>query len=59
MHPRAAVRALGDRVLAATGQVLSDDAAVLCLDWHGGHGRARESTYGAQQDRATQPHAAW
>ena len=43
LHPREAVRALADRVLEATGNALSDDATVLCLDWHGGHGRDRDS----------------
>ena len=55
LHPREAVRALADRVLAATGHELSDDATVLCLDWHGGHGRDRESMHGADQSRAS-PH---
>ena len=55
LHPREAVRALADMVLAATGHELSDDATVLCLDWHGGHGRSRESVHGAEQSRAS-PH---
>jgi serine phosphatase RsbU (regulator of sigma subunit) len=55
LHPREVVQALADRVLAATGQALSDDATVLCLDWHGGHGRDRESVHGAEQVRASQP----
>jgi serine phosphatase RsbU (regulator of sigma subunit) len=55
LHPREAVRALADRVLDATGNALSDDATVLCLDWHGGHGRDRDSIYGAEQGRASQP----
>jgi serine phosphatase RsbU (regulator of sigma subunit) len=53
LHPREAVRALADRVLAATGHALSDDATVLCLDWHGGHGRDREGVHGAEQSRAS------
>ena len=40
LHPREAVRALADCVLDATGGELSDDATVLCLDWHGGHDAA-------------------
>ena len=55
LHPREAVRALADRVLDATGDALSDDATVLCLDWHGGHGRKRDSTHGAEQGRVSQP----
>ena len=56
LHPREAVRALADRVLDATGTGLSDDATVLCLDWHGGHGRDRDSIQGADQGRASGPH---
>ncbi len=53
LHPREAVRALADRVLEATGQALSDDATVLCVDWHGGHGRDRETMHGAEPGRAS------
>ena len=53
LHPREAVRALADCVLDATGGELSDDATVLCLDWHGGHGRDRDSIHGAEQGRAS------
>jgi len=53
LHPREAVRVLADRVLEATGHALSDDATVLCLDWHGGHGRDRDSAHGAEQGRAS------
>lgn len=55
LHPREAVRALADRVLEETGGKLDDDATVLCLDWHGGHGRERNSQHGADQDRASEP----
>jgi serine phosphatase RsbU (regulator of sigma subunit) len=55
LHPREAVRALADRVLEETGDELKDDATVLCLDWHGGHGRDRDSHHGAEQERASQP----
>ena len=55
LHPREAVRAMADRALEATGQDLSDDATVLCLDWHGGHGRDRASVQGAEQMRASKP----
>ncbi len=55
LHPREAVRALADRVLEATDETLSDDATVLCLDWHGGHGRDREGLHGAEQARASRP----
>jgi len=44
LHAREAAAALADAVLAATGQSLSDDATVLCLDWYGGHGQDRDST---------------
>jgi serine phosphatase RsbU (regulator of sigma subunit) len=55
LHPREAVRALADRVLGATDHVLRDDATVMCLDWHGGHGRERDSPHGAEQGRASRP----
>jgi serine phosphatase RsbU (regulator of sigma subunit) len=53
LHPREAVRALADLVLEASGNGLSDDATVLCVDWHGQHGRDRESQHGAEQGRAS------
>ncbi len=55
LHPREAVRALADRVLEATGHALKDDATVLCLDWHGDHGRDRETLHGAEPGRASDP----
>jgi hypothetical protein len=54
LHPREAVRALADRVLDATQRELSDDATVMCLDWHGGHGRDRATLHGAEPGRASQ-----
>ena len=36
-----------------SGGVLSDDATVLILDWHGGHGNNRHTTAGAEQLRAS------
>ena len=55
LHPREAVRALADQVLRAAGGDLSDDATVLCLDWHGEHGRSRAGSHGADQGRASRP----
>jgi serine phosphatase RsbU (regulator of sigma subunit) len=55
LHPREAVRMMADRVLEATGDTLNDDATVLCLDWHGGHGHDRDSVHGAEPARASQP----
>ena len=55
LHPRETVRALADRVLEETGNELNDDATVLCLDWHGEHGRDRNSHHGAEQKRASEP----
>jgi serine phosphatase RsbU (regulator of sigma subunit) len=52
LHPREAVRALADRVLHEVGPELSDDATVMCLDWHGGHGRDRDTVHGADTSRA-------
>jgi serine phosphatase RsbU (regulator of sigma subunit) len=54
LHPREAVRAMADRALEATGHALSDDATVLCVDWHGGHGRERGSVHGAEPMRASE-----
>lgn len=55
LHPREAVAALADSVLAATGRALSDDATVLCLDWYGGHGQHRTASQGADAARASAP----
>lgn len=55
LHPREAVAALADSVLAATGHALSDDATVLCLDWYGEHGQDRSTTEGADVVRASNP----
>ena len=54
LHPREAARALADRVLQETGNKLDDDATLLCLDWHGGHGRSY-SHHGAEGNRASRP----
>jgi serine phosphatase RsbU (regulator of sigma subunit) len=47
LHPREATRALADLVIAASGGVLADDAALLVLDWHGHHGTPRRTVAGA------------
>ena len=57
LHPREAVRALADRVLEATNNELEDDATILCLDWHGGHGEDRDSHHGAERERASEAFA--
>ena len=53
LHPREVVRALADSALDAAGHQLSDDATVLCLDWHGTHGRERSVVSGADPHRAS------
>ncbi len=53
LHPREAVRTLADLVLQHCGQTLADDATVMVLDWHGGHGTPRRTTAGAEQWRAS------
>jgi serine phosphatase RsbU (regulator of sigma subunit) len=53
LHPREAVRALADSALQATGHALSDDATVLCLDWHGQHQHDRRTVSGADPERAS------
>lgn len=57
LHPRELVRVLGDLVLAAAGSTgtLPDDACLLVLDWHGGHGDARRTSAGADPQRASVP----
>jgi serine phosphatase RsbU (regulator of sigma subunit) len=49
MHPREAVQHLIRAVLKSTGGQLKDDAAVMCLDWHGGSPRLRTSHSGADR----------
>jgi serine phosphatase RsbU (regulator of sigma subunit) len=53
LHPREAVAALADSVLAATGHALSDDATVLCLDWYADHEQERDASRGADVMRAS------
>jgi serine phosphatase RsbU (regulator of sigma subunit) len=55
LHPREVVRALADSALEATGHALSDDATVLCLDWHGTHEQGRSVVSGADRERASDP----
>jgi serine phosphatase RsbU (regulator of sigma subunit) len=55
LHARETTRRLADRVLAATGHLLADDATLLVLDWHGGRGReeaTRDTVAGADARRA-------
>jgi serine phosphatase RsbU (regulator of sigma subunit) len=53
LHPRETTRSLADMVLAASGPDLADDATLLILDWHGGHGDARVTVAGAERSYAT------
>jgi serine phosphatase RsbU (regulator of sigma subunit) len=55
LHPREVVRTLADLVLEAAGPTLADDACLLVLDWHGGHGDTRHTTAGADPSRASAP----
>ncbi len=55
LHPRELVRALADRALEATGHQLSDDATILCLDWHGTHDQERVVVNGADPERSGNP----
>jgi serine phosphatase RsbU (regulator of sigma subunit) len=50
LHPREAVQHLTQAIYAATDGKLIDDATAMCLDWHGGPVRHRNSSSGA--DRA-------
>jgi serine phosphatase RsbU (regulator of sigma subunit) len=47
MHPRETTRRLADLILEVTGPTLADDATLLVLDWHGHHGRDRDTVAGA------------
>ena len=49
MHSRQAVQHLIRAVLKGTGGQLKDNAAVMCLDWHGGSPRLRASDSGADR----------
>jgi serine phosphatase RsbU (regulator of sigma subunit) len=51
LHPRETTRRLADNVLEATGPHLADDATLLVLDWHGHHGRDRDTFAGADVER--------
>jgi serine phosphatase RsbU (regulator of sigma subunit) len=55
LHPREVVLELGAAVLAATGGDLRDDATLVCLDWHGGPPRLRDTALGADHGRASAP----
>ena len=47
MHPREAVQHLVQMILEAAGGKLKDDAAAMCLDWHGGPPRERSTDSGS------------
>ena len=47
MHPREAVQHFVKTILEAAGGELKDDAAAMCLDWHGGPPRQRKTESGA------------
>jgi serine phosphatase RsbU (regulator of sigma subunit) len=55
MHPRETTRRLADLVLQVTGPTLADDATLLVLDWHGHHGRDRNTVAGADAGGAETP----
>ena len=46
-HPREAIQSLVRAVVESSAGKLSDDATALCLDWHGGPPRDRETDAGA------------
>jgi serine phosphatase RsbU (regulator of sigma subunit) len=51
MHAREAVQHLVQGLLEATEGELKDDAAAMCLDWHGGPPRGRTTDAGAHVRR--------
>ena len=46
-HPREAVQLVIKAAIEASGDELGDDATALCLDWHGGPRRERQTDSGA------------
>ena len=50
-HPREAVQHIIQAAMRASGDELGDDATALCLDWHGGPRRDRETSAGADVPR--------
>ena len=53
LHPREATRVLTDAVVVLSDGALADDATLMVLDWHGGHGASRRTTAGAEQGRTS------
>lgn len=49
LHPREAVQELTRAIVEACGGALTDDATVLCFDWHGGDERTRDASAGADR----------
>ncbi|MGZ4614010.1 MAG: PP2C family protein-serine/threonine phosphatase [Actinomycetes bacterium] len=49
LHARETTRQLADNVLEVTGPTLADDATLMVLDWHGHHGRDRDTVDGADR----------
>ena len=49
MHPREAVQHVVLAVLKASDGELKDDATAMCVDWHGGPPRERETDAGADR----------
>jgi serine phosphatase RsbU (regulator of sigma subunit) len=49
MHPREAVQHVVLALLKAADGVLRDDATAMCVDWHGGPPRERDTDSGADQ----------
>jgi serine phosphatase RsbU (regulator of sigma subunit) len=50
LHPREAVQPLVRGLIDATQGDLRDDAATLCVEWHGGPPQARTTDAGANKD---------
>ncbi|MDF2144909.1 PP2C family protein-serine/threonine phosphatase [Knoellia sp. p5-6-4] len=55
LHPREATRALARGVLDVAGPALTDDATLMVIDWHGGHGRERHTSGGSEPHTASAP----
>jgi serine phosphatase RsbU (regulator of sigma subunit) len=51
LHPREAIQHLVQAILEAAGGELKDDAAAMCVDWHGGPPRERTTSAGADEQQ--------
>lgn len=53
LHPREFVRSLCGKITEAAGEMLADDATILCFDWHHEPGTLRHSDSGADPPKTS------